>query len=184
LDEEEKLVQLRLVEEDGMVCGGAVGPMFQGRFCGEKLVEGVSTCGKVKAHLARKQEGLEPGWFIGVGERPLSGVLLKPRLDVEKIPWRAWTMLLGPEAPMKAPKAVWQALFDMAEGNPAPLLGAGASTTTSMRDGTPVVEAELLLAKKRMAQEYGEGDESPGFEPKYDELEIGTQEGHRTEGLS
>jgi hypothetical protein len=35
-----------------------------------------------------------------------------------------------------------------------------------MRDGTPVVEAKLLLAKERMAQEYGEGDESPGFEPK------------------
>jgi len=37
LDEEEELVQLWLVEEDGMVCGGAVGPMFQGRFCGEKF---------------------------------------------------------------------------------------------------------------------------------------------------
>jgi hypothetical protein len=30
----------------------------------------VSACGKVKAHLVRKQEGLEPGWFVGVGERP------------------------------------------------------------------------------------------------------------------
>jgi hypothetical protein len=98
-------------------------------------------------------------------------------LDVEKIPWMAWAMLLGPEALMKAPKAVWQALFDMAEGNPAPLLGAGASTcSASMRDGT-VVKAELLLPKERMAQEYGEGDESPGLEPAYDEFEIGTQEG-------
>jgi hypothetical protein len=88
----------------------------------------VSLCGKVKAHLVRKQEGLEPRWFTGAGKRPRSGVLLKPRLDMEKIPWRAWAMLLGPEAPMKAPKAVWQALFDIAERNPAPLLGVGAST--------------------------------------------------------
>jgi hypothetical protein len=37
---------------------------------------------------------------------------------------------------------------------------------------------ELLLAKERMVQEYGEeGDESPGFELEYDEPKIGTQEG-------
>jgi hypothetical protein len=45
-----------------------------------------------------------------------------------------------------------------------------------MRDVT-VVKAKLLRAKERMAQEYGEGDESPAREPEYDEFEIGTQEG-------
>jgi Asp-tRNA(Asn)/Glu-tRNA(Gln) amidotransferase C subunit len=160
--EEEEVVQLWLVEAEGKVCGGPVGPMSEGRFCVERALEDTGACGKAKGHTTKKHKELTAGWYIGAGERARSGAFLVPRLDVEKIPVEAWGMLLNEAQPMRAPRSVWLAFFELAAETPVSL-----ESMVSMLDRK--VDAELAgMRKYTRPIDHEDGDEDE-LEPKSQE---------------
>jgi hypothetical protein len=165
--EEEEVVQLWLVEAEGKVCGGPVGLMSEGHFCVERAMEDTGTCGKAKAHLTKKHKGLKAGWYIGAGERARSGAFLVPRLDVKKIPVEAWGMLLDGAQPMRAPRSVWLAFFELAAETPASL-----ESMVSMLDRK--MDAELAGVREYTCPVVHEDDD--------EELEVEAEEAMATGG--
>ena len=108
--EEEEVVELVLVLEAGLVCGGPVGGKVD-CFCFKPAEAEMGTCGQ-STHQSKKLD-IKVGWYIVAGKSMRNGAFIKPRLDVEWIPKEAWGMLIG-DSPMQAPVSIWKKFFLMA----------------------------------------------------------------------
>jgi hypothetical protein len=85
-----------------------------------------------------------------------------PRLDVKKIPVEAWGMLLNGAQPMRAPRLVWLAFFELAAETPMSL-----ELMVSMLDRK--VDAELAVTRKNTRPVDHEDDDNDELGPKLEE---------------